>query len=279
MTAFVLSAILLALVVAVWVIRPLWQGRLTTGVDIDRQAANIDILRDQSTELARERAEGLLSEEDYQQSVAEIKRRLLEETESTENQITQTSHSRPLAIALLVLIPLLALGWYGLAGNLRALNESERMAEPEMTPEKIAGMVDKLAARMKANPDDMQGWLMLARSYKAMGRYDEAGDAFAHAESEVLKSPDLLANYAETLAMANGKGFSGKPVQLIDKALKLDPKHPHSLFLAGAAAMEAGDPKKGITYWESLLPLVEPDSDIEKMLKDGIEQMRAKIKK
>ena len=171
MTAFVLAAIILALAIAVWVVRPLWQGRITLGVDADRQVANIDILRDQLAELAREHAEGLLSEADYQQSMTEIKRRLLEESGNTEVSASAPSHSRSLAIALALLIPLLSLGWYGLAGNLRALNEAERMAEPEMTPEKIAAMVDKLAARMKANPDDMQGWLMLARSYKAMGRY------------------------------------------------------------------------------------------------------------
>ena len=74
--------------------------------------------------------------------------------------------------------------------------------------------------------------------------------------------------------MANGKGLQGKPVKLIEMALKLDPKHGHSLFLAGAAAMEAGDNKKGIAYWEALLPQVEPGSEIDQMLRGGIEKMK-----
>jgi cytochrome c-type biogenesis protein CcmH len=90
----------------------------------------------------------------------------------------------------------------------------------------------------------------------------------------VDKDPDLLASYAETLAMAGDKGLQGKPRQLVEKALKLDPKHPHSLFLAGAAAMEAGENKKGIAYWEALLPEVEPGSEIDLMLRSGITKMK-----
>ena len=89
----------------------------------------------------------------------------------------------------------------------------------------------------------------------------------------VNEEPDLLAAYAETIAMAEGKGLKGKPTQLVEKALKLDPKHGHSLFLAGAAAMERGDNKQGIAHWEALLPQVEPGSEIDQMLRSGIDKM------
>jgi cytochrome c-type biogenesis protein CcmH len=144
-----------------------------------------------------------------------------------------------------------------------------------MTPEQINDMVAKLAERMQANPDNMQGWLMLARSYKTMGRYEEAAEAYGKAEKVINDDPELLASYAETIAMAAGQGLKGKPAQLIERALKLDPQQPHALFLAGAAAMEAGDNKKGIAYWEALLPQVEPGSEIDQMLRSGIDKMKA----
>ena len=75
--------------------------------------------------------------------------------------------------------------------------------------------------------------------------------------------------------MANGKGINGKALQLIERALKVDPKHAHSMFLAGAAAMEAGDNKKGLSYWEPLLSQVEPGSEVDQMLRSGIEKMKA----
>jgi cytochrome c-type biogenesis protein CcmH len=143
-----------------------------------------------------------------------------------------------------------------------------------MSPEQINAMVAKLAERMQANPDDMQGWLMLARSYKTMGRYEDAAAAYGKAEKVIDDDPELLASYAETLAMASGKGLKGKPAQLIARALKLDPKQPHALFLAGAAAMEAGDKKQGIAYWEALLPQVEPGSEIDQLLRSGIDKMK-----
>ena len=76
--------------------------------------------------------------------------------------------------------------------------------------------------------------------------------------------------------MAGGnQGLQGKPAELVEKALKLDPEHGHSLFLAGAAAMERGDRKAAIGYWEALLPQVEPGSEIDQMLRSGIEKMKA----
>jgi cytochrome c-type biogenesis protein CcmH len=115
---------------------------------------------------------------------------------------------------------------------------------------------------------------MLARSYKTMGRYEEAAEAYGKAEKVINDDPELLASYAETLAMAGGQGLKGKPSQLVERALKIDPQHPHALFLAGAAAMDAGDNKKGIAYWEALLPQVEPGSEIDQMLRSGIDKMK-----
>ena len=125
-----------------------------------------------------------------------------------------------------------------------------------------------------------KGWLAKIRvdgKQTCLGTYqtpEEAAEAYGKAEKMVNEDPDLLASYAETLAIANGKGLKGKPIQLIERALKLDPKHSHSLFLAGAAAMEAGENKKAIAYWETLLPAVEPGSEIDQMLRNGIEKMK-----
>lgn len=276
MTQFALFATLLVVVTAAFILPPLWLGLRRPKEKADRKAANLAIFRDQLAELEREKAEGSLLATDFDQARQELQKRLLEEVEEPGTAAEAASHapSRPLAIGLLVLIPIAALVGYTLLGNPTALDPAKTVAAPRMTPEQIDAMVAKLAERMQANPDDMQGWLMLARSYKALGRYDDAVQAYGRAEKVVEESPDLLASYAEAMAMANGKGLQGKPLKLIEKALKLDPKHGHSLFLAGAAAMEAGDRKKGIAYWEALLPQVEPGSEIDQMLRGGIEKMK-----
>ena len=277
MNQFALFAVLLIVVVSAFILPPLWLGLRTTS-KADRKEANLAIFRDQLAELAREKAEGSLAEADFEQARHELQRRLLEEVEpATADGAAQATHgpSRKMAIAILVLLPILGLLGYGILGNPKALDPVQTAAPQEMTPEKINEMVASLAEKLKANPDNMQGWLMLARSYKSMGRYDEAVQAFAKAEKAINDDPDQLASYAEAVAMANGKGINGKALQLIERALKVDPKHAHSMFLAGAAAMEAGDNKKGLSYWEPLLSQVEPGSEVDQMLRSGIEKMKA----
>ncbi len=277
MTQFFIFALLLAVVVAAFIVPPLWRQPRQSTAATERKQANLAIFRDQLAELDRELAEGLLSEVDHAQAKAELQRRLLEDVESeevTDQAAATASPSRKLAVTLVLLLPILGLLGYGMLGNPRALDPTQTVVQPKMTPEQINAMVAKLAERMQANPDDMQGWLMLARSYKTLGRYEDAVAAYAKAEKSI-DNPDVLASYAETIAMAEGKGLKGKPTQLIEKALKLDPNHGHSLFLAGAAAMERGDNKQGIVYWEALLPQVEPGSEIDQMLRSGIDKMKA----
>lgn len=286
MTQFAIYAILLIVAVAAFILPPLWFGKRNPSGKADRKAANLAIFRDQLADLERDRREGTLLEADFELARNELQRRLLDEVEAegeTEADAETRSDaappvqgltSRPTAIVLLLSLPILALGAYAVLGNPRALDPVNTAPQKQMTEADIEGMVSKLAERMQKNPDDPNGWLMLARSYKMMGRYAEAVDAYAKAESAIEGDPELLASYAETLAMASGKGLTGKSRELINKALKLDPKHAHSLFLAGAAAMEAGEDKAGIAYWEALLPQVDPGSELDQMLRQGIEQMK-----
>ncbi len=284
MTTFALFAALLMAAVLALLLPPLWFRRQSKQAVPDQRQANLAIFRDQLGELERERSEGTLAAADFDQAQRELQRRLLDEVspEAAALAVDEAS-SRKTAIAILFLLPICALTLYLVIGTPRALDPTQTAPQPaqaaqEMTPEKINAMVESLAARLKDNPDDTQGWLMLARSYKMQGRYAEAGDAFAKIEKVVDQDPDLLAMYAETLAMAAGKGLAGKPRALVEKALKLNPQHGHSLFLAGAAAIESGDKRQAIRYWEALLPQVEPGSELDQMLRDGLDKLKAQAK-
>jgi cytochrome c-type biogenesis protein CcmH len=278
MNQFAIFATLLIVVASAFILPPLWLGLRNPQNKVDRKETNVGIFRDQLAELAREKAEGSLAEPDFEQARQELQRRLLEEVEPVATDgtaLVTPGPSRKMAIVLLVLLPIFGLLGYGILGNPKALDPMQTAAPQQMTPEKINEMVSTLAEKLKSNPDNPPGWLMLARSYKSMGRYDEAVQAFAKAESAINDDPDQLASYAETIAMANGRGITGKAVQLVQRALKVDPNHAHSLFLAGAAAMEAGNNKQGLAYWEPLLPQLEPSSEVEQMVRSGIEKMKS----
>lgn len=276
MTLFAVFAGLIVLVVAAFLLPPLWRGR-RSATGADRQAANLAILRDQLAELEREKADGTLADADFEQARRELQQRLLAEVQPDADAPAADPGrpSRKAAIAVFVALPLLGLAGYGIMGNPRALDPAATAPRPQVTAEQIEAMVGKLAERLKANPDDMQGWLMLGRSYKAMGRNAEAAEAYGKAEKLILDDAGLLAEYAEALAMGGKDGLRGKPRQLVERALKLDPENPHALFLAGAAAMEGGDKAKAVAYWEKLLPMVEPGSEVETMLRSSIDKLKS----
>ena len=130
MTQFAVFATLLIVVVSAFILPPLWLGLRSTR-KADRREANLAIFRDQLAELAREKTEGSLAEADFEQARNELQRRLLEEVEAT-GQATAVTHgpSRKTAIALLLLLPIVALRRYGILGPPRALAPPQTGAPP-----------------------------------------------------------------------------------------------------------------------------------------------------
>ncbi len=268
-TGFFLGAAALLLVVLAILLRPLLRQR-TSADAVDRRQANLDILRDELRELESNRAEGSLSESDFEQARRELQRRLLDEVEPSEkaSPATRSSSPRRTAIALLVALPLAAAGGYALLGNPQALDPMHTQAR--MSPQEIDGLLQRLVDRLKANPDDTKGWIVLARSYKALGRFTESAEAFARVGPALDSEAALLADYADTLAQANGGRFDGKPDELIARALKIDPNDPQTLFTAGTAANERQDFAAVTDYWGRLLLQVEPGSQDARFLEAAL---------
>jgi len=273
MTPFIVLATLLVVVVALPLALTLARRPRNAVGGTDRQAANLAIFRDQLAELEHERAEGSLAAGDFAQAKQELQRRLLDEAIPEGTVSREAAPAKKTALLVVVLLPLLALGGYGLLGNPAALDPAARQPAPRMTAGDIEAMVGKLARRLAQNPDDTQGWVMLARSYKALGRYPEAADAYAKGISLVEQEPLLLADYAEVLAIAGG-GFRGKPSELIDKALKLAPDEPQVLLLAGAAADERRDYASAIAHWEKVLAQLEAGSEEAATLQEALAKAR-----
>ncbi|MGC4090871.1 MAG: c-type cytochrome biogenesis protein CcmI [Polyangiaceae bacterium] len=277
MTAFAIAAAVLVALVVLLLLPPLLKRRPAPRAD--RRQANLAVFRDQEAELDKEKAAGTLSEADYRQAREELQQRLLEDVSDTaaaEPAAAPGGPSRATAIALAVLLPAAALLGYLLLGNPQALDPRNVQGQPQVTAEQINDMVSKLAARMKESPEDEKGWIMLARSYKALGRLPEAAEAYAKGGKLLRENAALLTDYAETLATLSDGRFAGKPSQLIEQALKLNPQEPQALILAGVAASEREDFRTAIGYWERLLPMVEPGSEEEQSLQEALARLREK---
>ena len=274
MTIFIALATLMTVAVAILLAIPLLRRpKSATVTGVDRSTINLGIFRDQLAELEAEHNEGSLTAADFEQAKTELQRRLLEDVKPEALPGKESAPSRKTALVICLLLPLAGLGGYAMLGQPKALDPEQTRPHQQVTAAQIEGMVSKLAARLKENPDDAKGWVMLARSYKMMERYPEAAEAYSHATALVDKDPTLLADYAELLAIT-GEGFKGKPTELINKALKLAPEDPQVLLLAGAAAGERGDFKASVSYWEKVLPQLEPGSEEAQAIAGAIAQAR-----
>ncbi len=278
MTGFLIAVAILIAVTLLLLLPPLLRQR-DPGAEASRTAINAGIYRDQLAELGRDFASGSLNQADYEEGRRELQRRLLEDASSEGAASVRPQPARRSAVLIGLALPIAAALLYFTLGSIPALSP-ESAQPPKVTAQQIEEMVAKLAARMEQNPDsDPKGWVMLARSYKAMGRYEESTRAFGKAEKLVNEDPNLLTDYAEALALSTGGSLRGRPSELIGRALKLDPAFPDALVLAGTAAYEREDFAAAAAYWERLLKLLPPDSEDAQSLAESIKKARAAAQK
>ncbi len=254
--------------------------------DDERRQANIEVYRDQLSELEADRLNGIVAEDQYAVDRDEIERRLLEDTATTRSKKTTGAapiNARNTAYLLGIGLPLVAIVLYMRVGEpdritnpapVSAPPSAASAAPPERTQEQIEANVAKLAERLKSSPNDAQGWTMLARSYSSMEKYSEAANAYAKATELNPKDADLLAEYAFVTGMAEGRSLEGKPTEIINRALKVDPENAKALQLAGSAAFQAKDYKKAIDYWQRVLKKVPPGSEVAETITARINEAK-----
>jgi len=276
MNVFIGISALLTLLVVAWVIRPLLVK--TSDSTVSSEKLNAAIHRDQLKALEGDLARGVISQQDFETTRDELQLRLLDDTESFEpaavgDQPPGFWTAPRTAAAIGVSMPVLALGLYILLGAPMAINPP--VARVSAEDQQITQMIDTLAAKLQANPDNPQGWAMMARSYKVVGRFEEARQAFERAGDFIKTNPDMLVDYAELLGIMAGNTFVGQPQQMVEEALRQNPEHPMGLMIAGVAAYQSGDFAGAVTRWEKLLSLLPPDSQDAQQIQANIADARS----
>ena len=175
-----------------------------------------------------------------------------------------------------VLVPLLAIGLYSKLGSPDAakLAAAGTAENPAFSDKQILAMVDSLAEKMKNNPNDAQGWALLARSQNALGRWADAAAAFERANQLSSNNAQLLADYADVAAMAQGGSLEGKPFDLVQQALKADAENKKALALAGTAELNRRNFPAALAYWTRLQKLLPPGSEDNKEVGAAMEEIR-----
>ncbi len=275
MNVFIACAVLLTLLVVAWLVVPLLRSR--TDQSISAEKLNAAIHRDQLQALEADLARGAISQQDFEASRDELQLRLLDDTQSYNAVATLSTagfwSARKSAVLVGLGVPLLSLALYLQIGQPLAI---DAVAKANVNEQEVREMIDKLAQRLKEKPDNPQGWAMLARSYKVMGRFDEAIDAFEKSGDLLQTQPDLLVDYADVVAVKAEGNLEGKPMALVNKALSINPLHPMGLMISGVAAYRRSDFKLAISQWEKLMTVLEPGSPDAQQVESDIAEARAK---
>lgn len=135
-------------------------------------------------------------------------------------------------------------------------------------------MTQRLADRLKSQPDDAEGWAMLGRSYSVLERFPQALEAYKKVVALRPNEAQGYADMADAMGMVAGRKLDGEPEQMISRALALDPDNAKALGLAGTVAFDRGDAAGAARHWAHALAKVEPGSDMAGRLRGAVDEAR-----
>jgi cytochrome c-type biogenesis protein CcmH len=266
---FALVAVALVGVALAFVLPPLLRARVQRR-DAARAAVRDAIYRQGVDELQQEVEHDELPRDEAERARAELHRRLVEDSSGDAAPPPKAGRRRAAAVVGIAL-PLVAAALY------LAVGKPDALTDDSVAPEQGAGDADyiaRLQAHLKRQPRDTRGWVLLARAHAGRDDFGAAAAAYERAldvpGSKAAKDPAVLVEYADALGMNQGGRLDGKPGELIERALAIDPSHPVALEMAGSAAYGAGRYADSVRYWSRLLEQLPPDSDRHQELSAAI---------
>jgi cytochrome c-type biogenesis protein CcmH len=236
--------------------------------DEERQRLNIDIAKDKKAGLDRQLAQGELNQEEYDNALVDLQTALALDLENVESVKLQEK-GKWAVVVLAVVIPLMSLGLYFQIGEYRVIENPSLALAPvtahasgeqnQKSKLSMSEVLELLQERLRANPDDAEGWYVLGRTFMAQQQYDQAIPAFQKTLDLVGEEPGVLFSMADATATLNGGSMQGEPEQLVKRGLAVAPMDPTGLWLNGLAAEQRQDYQAAYTSWTRLLPLIQSD--------------------
>ena len=283
----VIAAILTALVV--WtLLRPLLKRR---AVDSNSTInTNVQALRIELAEARRDHAMGLLSDASLPEAERELEARVLHEAEG--EAVVQTPRYKGTAIALGVLLPIFAIVGYAAVGSpAGVIVDSSHPALPAQASATATGGAANAASadeqmdqlfrmaeeRLSKEPNDAKGWLLLARAKSSVGRFADALKAYEKAAALLPNEADVWADYADAAAGLSQGDMKGKPLELINKSLALDPKNPKALLLRGTYEIQAGQLAAAEKTFTLAKSVSEPNSGFTQIADNALQDIRSRM--
>jgi cytochrome c-type biogenesis protein CcmH len=233
------------------------------------------VFRDQLAELERDKARGLIGTAEAEAARNEIARRLLS-VDRAEKALATEAPGKWTVLAAAAFIPALSLVLYlalGAPGR-QDMPLKERL-DNAIANNDLVALMAKAEAHLAENPDDLQGWEILAPLYRGTERYADAAKAYDNILR--LKGPDagLYGDYGETLVLANQGLVPKEATQAFAEALKRDPKSPKARFYVGLALKQDGKTAEALALWQGLLADTKPEDSWRDALEGQIASLSA----
>lgn len=288
MTSFWVISGIFVVTALLFIIPTLLRNRDAQLEYIEHDAVNITVYRDQIAELDNDLENDILTQEQYNKSKQELQQRMLQDVSEREKMIIKKNkkiHNIAISTFIALTLPLAAVFLYLVIGDTRGLLPQAQLANATQmnrgsggdSPaghDNFSSVLENLIARLEKNPEDIEGWVMLGRTYAIMERYTEASNTYAKLAELVPNNPQILSDYADVLAMKNQGSLAGKPAELIYEALRIDPQYPKALALAGTIEFEQEKFEQAAAHWEKLLEVIPADSQLANSVKTSIAEAR-----
>jgi len=288
---FWIAAVVCVVIAMAFVLPALLRTRSGAGKAIRREV-NIAVYQDQMKEMEADRANGLLSDAQYQSAKRELEARLADDA-LTPDDTPEPGRvgSRKLGYTLGAVLPVAAFALYFWLGNPASLvADAQSATAPAMAgaagEHDFMSMIRKVEERTQANPDDGEAWTMLAKSYAATEQWPKALQAYEKAAGLLPREASVLSGYAEALAITGNLVLTGKPMELVRQALEIDPEDIKALELAGINAFREGDFAQSSAYLKRMYGLLPPESpyaqdilaaqqEAERLAQSGVPELSA----
>ena len=239
--------------------------------------ANAKVYRDQISDLDREHESGHISNEEWQQSRDELSVRLLEDTAAIDDPAAKAEKPAVwTAVVLAVAMPISAMGLYMWVGNPEALNPLALKSPDQVDQKDLAKLAQTLADRLQSQPDNLQGWVMLGRTYRTLENFDASLKAYDTA-LKMSADDDLQLERIEVMAMQRQGQFEGEPWRVIREILQKDPQHFGALLTAGSASYAEGKYADALKYWEQARKPLDANNPDLPGLENAIATVRDKL--
>jgi len=278
MTLFwMISAAMIVAALAILAPTLLRQHRASTDAT---ERFNVEIAREHLAELVKQKDAGDLSDEEFSQAKQDLELALAQDLEGTAvaRPTSSASGGRIALVIAALLIPLITVPTYLKIGSPNLIegsgNATGAAAGHGSSGEvpAIADLVEKLRARMDADPDNAEGWFLLGRTYMRLQNYAEAAHAFEQVVRLLPEETAALLSLADAITMRDGRRVGPRAMELLEKALQLDPTSVTAMWLLGNAAADTGDNAKALDYWQRAYPLLDDEPAMQAELGQMITQ-------